>query len=176
MVATTSLNHPINISKLIKNFSAQYKPNKFPGAIIRLQYPRSVILLFKSGSVVCTGTKSEEDVQKAIDSFVLNLSKLIKVDLEKKKSKTIIQNMVASCNISNHIRLEQAARVLPKSMYEPEQFPAIIHRVYHPKTVVLIFASGKLVCVGAKSLQNLHNSLNTVLMELSERQLLMNTG
>jgi len=36
-------------------------------------------------------------------------------------------------------------------MYEPEQFPGLIYRMGDPKVVILIFASGKLVCTGAKS-------------------------
>ena len=35
-------------------------------------------------------------------------------------------------------------------MYEPEQFPGLIHRMLDPKTVILLFASGKLVCTGGK--------------------------
>ena len=35
-------------------------------------------------------------------------------------------------------------------MYEPEQFPGLIYRMEDPKVVILIFASGKLVCTGGK--------------------------
>ena len=35
-------------------------------------------------------------------------------------------------------------------MYEPEQFPGLIYRMGTPKVVMLLFASGKLVCTGAK--------------------------
>jgi len=35
-------------------------------------------------------------------------------------------------------------------MYEPEQFPGLIYRMDEPKVVILLFASGKLVCTGAK--------------------------
>ena len=35
-------------------------------------------------------------------------------------------------------------------MYEPEQFPGLIYRMGDPKVVMLLFASGKLVCTGAK--------------------------
>ena len=35
-------------------------------------------------------------------------------------------------------------------MYEPEQFPGLIYRMQTPKVVMLLFASGKLVCTGAK--------------------------
>jgi len=36
-------------------------------------------------------------------------------------------------------------------MYEPEVFPGLIYRMQDPKTVFLIFSTGKVVCTGAKS-------------------------
>lgn len=172
VVATTSLNQTINIKKIIRDFSAKYNPDKFPGAVIRLARPRSVILAFQSGSIVCTGTKSEEMAEKAIHEFVSELKHIAK--LEDAKFQGIkIENVVASCNLGNKIHLEQAARILPRSLYEPEQFPGIIHQVCYPRTVALIFASGKLVCTGAKSTSQIHNSINTVHMELAEKDLMI---
>ena len=172
VVATSSINHPIHIKKILKQFpDSKYNPDKFPGAVIRMNKPRSVLLVFKSGSIVSTGTHSEEKACEAIHRFVMKIYKIEKFqNLEVGDIK--IENMVASCNIGKKIHLEQAARTLPRSMYEPEQFPAIIHRICHPKTVVLIFASGRLVCVGGKSLQEIKNSISTVHMELQENNLI----
>ena len=47
--------------------------------------------------------------------------------------------------------MEKAAFTLGKTMYEPEQFPGLIYRMEEPKVVILLFASGKLVCTGAKT-------------------------
>ncbi len=173
VVATSSLNQKINIQKILKQFpNSKYNPDKFPGAVIRLDNPKSVILVFKSGSIVSTGTHSEKEAQNAINRFVLKI-----IQTQKLQNSIIqgmkIENVVASCNIQNKIHLEQAARVLPRSMYEPEQFPAIIHRLHHPKTVALIFASGRIVCVGAKSSKEIQNSVNTVHMELQEHNLIL---
>ena len=49
------------------------------------------------------------------------------------------------------IDLEKAAYTLGHAMYEPEQFPGLIYRMEEPKVVILLFASGKLVCTGAKT-------------------------
>ena len=53
-------------------------------------------------------------------------------------------------------------------MYEPEQFPGLIYRMKDPKVVILLFASGKLVCTGAKkendvfvAVEMLHGLLET---------------
>ena len=173
VVATSSLNQNINIKKVTRRFSgSKYEPDKFPGAVIRMINPKSVILVFKSGSIVSTGTHSEESAHGAIHRFILEVSRIQRLH-DVKMQDIKIQNVVASCNIGEKIHLEQAARILPRSMYEPEQFPAIIHRVYHPKTVALIFASGRIVCVGAKSSQEIRSSINTVRMELQENDLIL---
>src|SRR5437763_14810671 len=62
----------------------------------------------------------------------------------------MITNIVASCGLGGHIDLEKAVYGLKKTMYEPEQFPGLIYRMDEPKVVILVFASGKLVCTGAK--------------------------
>jgi transcription initiation factor TFIID TATA-box-binding protein len=44
-------------------------------------------------------------------------------------------------------------------MYEPEQFPGLIYRMEEPKVVILLFASGKLVCTGAKREQDVYDAV-----------------
>jgi transcription initiation factor TFIID TATA-box-binding protein len=58
-------------------------------------------------------------------------------------------------------------------MYEPEQFPGLIHRMLDPKTVILIFASGKLVCVGAKLEKEIHRSVHQIHSLLEEKDLMV---
>jgi transcription initiation factor TFIID TATA-box-binding protein len=44
-------------------------------------------------------------------------------------------------------------------MYEPEQFPGLIYRMDEPKVVILLFASGKLVCTGAKKEEDVYEAV-----------------
>ncbi|MCH9657419.1 TATA box-binding protein [archaeon] len=167
VVATTVLDHSINLKKMNRIFDAKYEPSKFPGVIIKLDHPKCVMLVFKSGSLVCTGTKSEEMAKKAVCKFVSELNGIDATKNARFQSIKIV-NMVASCNMNCKIHLEKAARTIPRSLYEPDQFPAIIYRLVHPKVVALIFALGKLVCVGSKSTQEVYDSANTVRMELEQ--------
>lgn len=65
VVATAGINQDLNIKKIIKRFSdVKYDPKKFPGAIIKLKSPHSTIIFFRTGSIVCTGTKSENGHKK----------------------------------------------------------------------------------------------------------------
>ena len=172
VVATAGINQEINIKKIIKKFpDVKYVPDKFPGAIIRLNSPRATILLFRTGSIVCTGTKSEEHAREALVFFTDKL-KEFGIDLIHGLSKVKIENIVSSCNLRNKIHLEKAARTLPRSLYEPEQFPGIVHRMIYPKTVILLFASGKLVCTGAKATEDIHLSVNNFRSILEEKHLM----
>jgi transcription initiation factor TFIID TATA-box-binding protein len=83
-----------------------------------------------------------------------------------------IQNIVASASLGGMIDLEKAASMLAKTMYEPEQFPGLIYRMAEPKVVILLFASGKLVCTGAKKEQNVYDAVEKLHALLEEKELI----
>ena len=121
--------------------------------------------------MVCTGSKSEEMAKKAVKTVVQKLRKDgIKI---KKDAVVTVQNIVSSINLGGRVHLEKAARTLPRSMYEPEQFPGVIHRMLDPKTVILIFSSGKLVCTGAKNEKDVYRSVNNLHSMLEEKDLMI---
>jgi transcription initiation factor TFIID TATA-box-binding protein len=57
-------------------------------------------------------------------------------------------------------------------MYEPEQFPGLIYRMSEPKVVILLFASGKLVCTGAKQEQDVYDAVEKLHALLEEKKLI----
>ena len=97
---------------------------------------------------MCTGAKSEKEARRAVMKVTKELKKGGIIIISKPELK--IQNIVASASLGGMIDLEKAAYTLGKTMYEPEQFPGLIYRMDEPKVVILIFASGNLVCTGAK--------------------------
>jgi len=98
--------------------------------------------------MVCTGAKSAKESKRAVIKVVRELKKSGIIIIGKPEMK--IQNIVASANLGGLIDLERSAYSLGRTMYEPEQFPGLIYRMDIPKVVILLFASGKLVCTGAK--------------------------
>ena len=54
-------------------------------------------------------------------------------------------------------------------MYEPEQFPGVIYRMDEPRVVMLLFASGKLVCTEAKREQDVYDAVHKVHGMLEEK-------
>jgi len=171
VVASATIEQRLDLNKITKKFpDVEYHPEQFPGAVFRLYNPKTATLLFSSGKMVCTGAKSEELAVKAVNTVVQKLRKgKIKI---KNNPIVTVQNIVSSINLGGTVSLEQAARTLPRSMYEPEQFPGLIHRMLDPKTVILIFASGKLVCVGARQEHEIHRSVNLIHSELEEKNLM----
>ena len=61
---------------------------------------------------------------------------------------------------------------LGHAMYEPEQFPGLIYRMEEPKVVILLFASGKLVCTGAKHEQDVYDAVEKLHTLLEETNLI----
>ncbi len=172
VVASATVNQTINLNQITQLFpDVEYHPDQFPGLVFRLKAPKTATLIFSSGKMVCTGSKSEEQAIKAVKTVV---AKLRKAGIEIENEPIIeIQNIVASASLGGKIHLEQAARVLPRSMYEPEQFPGLIHRMLDPKTVILLFASGKLVCTGAKKEEEVYRAVNNLHILLEEKGLMM---
>ena len=172
VVSSASVEQKMNLIEIKKKFpKTEYNPEQFPGLVFRLTNPKTSILIFRTGKMVCTGAKSEE---LSIAAVNLVVQKLRKAKIKIKKDAIVsIQNIVSSINLGGKIHLEKAAKTLPRSMYEPEQFPGLIHRMLDPKTVILIFASGKLVCVGAKLETEVYRSVNNVHSLLEEKDLMV---
>ena len=171
VVASASIDQRVDLNLITKNFvDVEYHPDQFPGLVFRLKSPKTATLIFSSGKMVCTGGKSEEQSRKAVQEVVRRL-KNGGIPI-KNEAVIVIQNMVASANLGGRIHLEEAARQLPKSMYEPEQFPGLIHRMPDPKTVILLFSSGKLVCTGAKKEGEVYRAVNNLHVMLEEKGLM----
>jgi len=172
VVASATIDQKLDLVDIQKKFPAvEYHPQQFPGAVFRIKNPKTATLLFSTGKMVCTGSKSSELAVKAVNIVVAKLRKGgIKI---KKNAVVTVQNIVSSINLGGRIHLEKAARTLPRSMYEPEQFPGVIHRMIDPKTVILIFASGKLVCTGAKTESDVYRSVNNLHSLLEEKGLMI---
>jgi transcription initiation factor TFIID TATA-box-binding protein len=73
------------------------------------------------------------------------------------------------------VNLERASMTLENSLYEPEQFPGLIHRMKDPKTVILIFGSGKIVITGAKFEDQVPEAAEKIMERLLDLELLGNT-
>ena len=74
--------------------------------------------------------------------------------------------MVASASLGTELDLQSLAVSLDGADYEPEQFPGLIYRLKEPKTATLLFRSGKVVCTGAKSLDQVKLAIDKVTTQI----------
>jgi len=65
-----------------------------------------------------------------------------------------IENVVASASFGVPIKLEKIVSNLDGVEYEPEQFPGLVYRIDDPKVTFLLFGSGKIICTGGRSIQD----------------------
>ncbi len=151
VVATVTLDieGKIDLMLIARKYSdVEYNPERFPGLIMRIKVPRATLLIFSTGKLVVTGLRAASEAESVVDQA---LDRLRKCNLEIPKPEIIIQNIVASGDLNCMVDLNMAAVVMEYSMYEPEVFPGLIYRMQEPKSVFLIFSTGKIVCTGAKS-------------------------
>jgi transcription initiation factor TFIID TATA-box-binding protein len=171
VVASATLKQRVDLNAVVKGYpGVEYRPEQFPGLVFRLKRPKTATLIFNSGKMVCTGAKSEKEARKAIIAVVKELKKGGIIIIGKPDLK--IQNIVASVSLGGKVDLEQAVGKLVKTMYEPEQFPGLIYRMDDPRVVILIFASGNLVCTGAKKEQDVYDAVEKLHTSLEEQNLI----
>ena len=80
MVGTADVGGEVDLeaaSDILDN--TMYEPEQFPGLIYRMKEPKVVILIFRSGKLVLTGGKGEEQVHEAAEKIrgILLENKLI---------------------------------------------------------------------------------------------------
>jgi transcription initiation factor TFIID TATA-box-binding protein len=171
VVASATLHQKVDLNAVVKSYpGVEYRPEQFPGLVFRLKRPKTATLIFSSGKMVCTGAKSEKEARRAVMAVVKELKKGGIIIISKPELK--IQNIVASVSLGGKVDLEMAVGKLGKTMYEPEQFPGLIYRMDEPKVVILIFASGNLVCTGAKKEQDVYDAVHKLHASLEELDLI----
>ncbi|CAH8513241.1 unnamed protein product [Heterobilharzia americana] len=161
IVCTVYLGCKLNLKNIaLSARNAEYNPKRFAAVIMRIREPRTTALIFSSGKMVCTGAKSEEQARLAARKYARIIQRL---GFEAHFKEFKIQNMVGSCDVRFHIRLE--GLVLSQGQfatYEPELFPGLIYRMTKPKIVLLVFVSGKIVLTGAKVREEIYEAFNNI--------------
>ncbi|MBM3308751.1 MAG: TATA-box-binding protein [Candidatus Altiarchaeales archaeon] len=150
MVSAITLNQKIDIKNFASKASGvEYNPENFPGVVFRVREPKLAMLIFSSGKVICTGARDKKDIETALEKLRKKLNEAgIRL---RGKPKVEIQNIVASSDLELKINLDLLATECVNTEYEPEQFPGLVFRLEQPKTVMLIFRSGKIIITGAKN-------------------------
>jgi transcription initiation factor TFIID TATA-box-binding protein len=158
IVAFTTLGKPIPLETMLKKVeNTEWQPEQFPGLVYKITNPRASALVFSQGKIVCTGTKSLEDLDAAMKKIV---GRIRKAGIEMpRKYNTKVENIVASTKIKADLHLDEIALMLENSEYEPEQFPGLVYRISEPRVAFLLFTSGRIICAGAQNVESVHRAL-----------------
>ena len=167
IVATASLGKKVPLIKFAgSQTNSEYNPEQFPGLVLRIKEPKSAVLVFSSGNLVCTGTKSTAQVKQVLGIVIRKLAK-INISI-RKKPKIHIQNIVASGTLGVVLDLNHLALKLENVEYEPEQFPGLVYKLPEINATFLLFGNGKLVCTGTKNRKQLHVAMKKLTKNLRQ--------
>jgi len=173
VVASATFNQSFELNAIANAFpwDTEFK-GRFPGLVFRLKKPKTTMLIFKTGKMVCTGGKGEDEARKAILTVVRKLRKEgINV---MGKPEIQITNIVASAILNGVIDLDRLySEMGGRIIFEPEQFPAAIYRMKSPNVVFLIFSTGKIVCAGAKKEKEIYEAVENLRRRLEESEVLI---
>lgn len=169
VVASTSIGQELDLAALADDLQgSDYDPEEFPGLIYRLNEPKAACLIFRSGKIVCTGTKREKDVKVAID-HVVDEFRTLGIPIAE-SPEIVVANIVSTADLDRQLDLSAIAIALglENIEYEPEQFPGLVYRLDDPEIVVLLFGSGKLVITGGTQSTDAASALEAVSARLAE--------
>jgi len=167
IVATVNLGIPLDLEKISQTArNAEYNPRRFAAVIMRIREPRTTALIFKSGKMIVTGAKTENDSRHAGRIYTTIIQK---VGFAAEFRDFKVQNMTATCDVGFPVRLEGLLYAhAAYATYEPELFPGLVYRMTDPKVVLLIFVSGKVVVTGAKTDVSIQAAFTNILEPLRE--------
>jgi len=98
--------------------------------------------------VVCTGAKNVEDVRTVITNMAQTLKS------------------IGFENIDLEPEIHKIEAELEGAEYNKEKFPGLVYRVKAPRAAFLIFTSGKVVCTGAKNVEDVRTVITNMAQTL----------
>jgi len=115
-----------------------------------------VSMVFRSGSYTIAGASSWESVLEVVDWLFETLDNIgVDVSREEMLDSISVKYLVVTGELSSKLNLAAVVVALgmENSEYEPEQFPAVIHRPESIDCTVLLFSTGKVTITGVRSVQ-----------------------
>jgi len=168
IIAYAQIADAFDISRIAEKIPEfKYNRDEFSGLTLKLDAPKAAILLIPNGKVVCTGAKTMEDVENSIKTVYVKLKSAgIKI---KPKTNVETHNIIVSTDLNKELHLSSISKslLLENVNYEPEQFPGLIYKMDEIGVTLLIFSSGKIVCTGAKSLEDASKAIEMMKEKLS---------
>jgi transcription initiation factor TFIID TATA-box-binding protein len=116
--------------------------------IYRREEPKATIIMFYTGKIASTGTRSERAAKQSLEITASDIAGLMEEQVTLGRIRT--ENVVALFDVGSPICVEEFARQYVDARYEPGRFSGVICRLKGSITL-LVFRTGKIVSVGSKS-------------------------
>jgi len=163
IVTTAQIAKELDIEYLAEAIQdSKYDPEEFPGLILHFNDPKTIVFVFSSGEIICTGVKN---IDKIEDSMVKTIDKIEKAGISvMDEPKVKIKNIVTSLDLKKELNLVDIVTnpLLENVEYEPEKFPGLVYRIDGSDVTLLIFSSGKIVCTGAEKLEDASDAIEII--------------
>ena len=114
---------------------------------------------YRGGKCSIVGAKSPEHFEEVVRRVNTLMRELLEFDYEPTAE---IKNIVATAELDSCPPLGTIAVGLgfEQTEYEPEQFPGLIYR--GGKSVILVFAGGKIVCTGLTNVDEISSAIDEI--------------
>ena len=149
----------INLQRLSDLFPfTSYDRKRFAAITIRLANPHCTCLLFGSGKLVITGSTSFNACIVAAHE----ITRILRIANPRhwfEVASCVIQNIVAHVELppGTLIDLEKLYNAYCEcSTYQRTIFPGLVFRPPHSPIVLLVFTSGRIVCTGGRSYDDIY--------------------
>jgi len=155
----------INLQRLADLFPfTTYDRKRFAAITIRLANPHCTCLLFGSGKLVITGSTSFSACIVASHEITRILRKANPRDRFEVCS-CQIQNLVAHVSLAPGTTIDLNRlyeRFNEQSTYQRSIFPGLVLRPPRSPIVLLIFTSGRIVCTGGRSYEDIYHGFAAI--------------
>jgi transcription initiation factor TFIID TATA-box-binding protein len=171
VVASGSLGIELNLEQVTRDLGskAEYDPQKYPGMYLRFGEDTPLITIYRTGKYIITGADSEGEAHTIRERFLDLLTENGMIPAPEDEWFRI-QNLVCTAELGESLNLNALAigLGLESTEYEPEQFPGLIYRPPGADSVVLLFASGRVVITGSPDIEAAERALSMLKDKISD--------
>lgn len=165
ILSTCNVGVKLDLRKVASARNTEYNPKRFNPVIMRIKEPRTTALIFSSGKLVVSGSKTKAESYRATRKF----AKLVKkTGYEDAKFKGfMIHNVVGSFKLGFYVNLPDFHKAhFPVCQYETAVFQALTYFLPKPKVTMQISGNGSVTILGAKTPQDVYDGFNHISLTL----------
>jgi transcription initiation factor TFIID TATA-box-binding protein len=166
IVGMVTYQQELDLAALADTFSEReeiteviYEPAENHWLQTRFAPDDTYVPFYRSGRCSIVGCNSVDSLYSTVERVNAVMRELLEFEYEPTVE---ISNIVATADLGSPLPLEALTVELgmERTEYEPEQFPALMYR--DADYVMLIFASGKLLCTGLTDLDSVSEAIDNM--------------